>query len=115
MGKKNMNNDTIAGIATALSESGIGIIRVSGDDAIKIVNSIFVNKKGEHTLASFSSHTIHYGFIVFDGQEIDELMVSVMKAPNSFTKGDKLSRRCFCMQIRAGSSFIIRGKIMRAG
>ncbi|MCR4962161.1 MAG: tRNA uridine-5-carboxymethylaminomethyl(34) synthesis GTPase MnmE [Lachnospiraceae bacterium] len=89
-----MNNDTIAGIATALSESGIGIIRVSGDDAIKIVNSIFVNKKGEHTLASFSSHTIHYGFIVFDGQEIDEVMVSVMKAPNSFTKEDVVEINC---------------------
>lgn len=89
-----MKNETIAGIATALSEAGIGIIRVSGDDAIKVVNSIFVNKKGEHTLASFSSHTIHYGFIEYDGKEIDEVMVSVMKAPNSFTREDVVEINC---------------------
>lgn len=83
-----MINDTIASIATALSNSGIGIIRVSGDDAVNIVNKIFVNKKGEHVLASFSSHTIHYGFIVFEEKEIDEVMVSLMKAPNSFTRED---------------------------
>ncbi len=89
-----MENETIAGIATSLSESGIGIIRVSGDDAISVVDNIFVNKKGEHKLASFSSHTIHYGFIFFDGKEIDEVMVSVMKAPNSFTREDVVEINC---------------------
>lgn len=89
-----MENDTIAGIATALSDAGIGIIRVSGDNAIQIVNSIYVDKKREHSLYSFSSHTIHYGFIVFEGKEIDEVMVSVMKAPNSFTKEDVVEINC---------------------
>lgn len=89
-----MEQETIAGIATALSESGIGIIRVSGQDAIQIVNKIYVTKKGEHKLASFPSHTIHYGMIVYEGKEIDEVMVSVMKAPNSFTREDVVEINC---------------------
>lgn len=89
-----MSGDTIAAVATALSDSGIGIIRVSGDEAIKIVDKLFVNKKGEHLLSSFSSHTIHYGFIVFNDVEIDEVMVSVMKAPNSFTREDVVEINC---------------------
>ena len=86
--------ETIAGIATALSNSGIGIIRVSGSESIEIVNNIFINKKGEHLLSSFSSHTIHYGFIEFDGEIIDEVMVSIMNAPNSFTKEDVVEINC---------------------
>ena len=61
-----MNKETIAAIATALSESGIGIIRVSGDDAIDIVNRIFVSKKKDFQLTDAKTHTIHYGHIVDD-------------------------------------------------
>ena len=73
-----MKTDTIAAIATAMSNSGIGIIRVSGDESIKIVDSIYRDKNHNKVLANFKSNTIHYGFI-FDGEEIvDEVMVSVM-------------------------------------
>ena len=58
-----MKTDTIAAIATALSDSGIGIIRVSGEEAISIVNKIYRNKKYEDILYDYKSHTIHYGFI----------------------------------------------------
>ncbi len=89
-----MDTNTIAAISTALSEGGIGIVRVSGEDAFQIVNKIFKNKKGEQSLLSFKSHTIHYGFI-YDGDEIiDEVMVSVMKAPNTFTKEDVVEINC---------------------
>ena len=89
-----MDNNTIAAISTALSEGGIGIIRLSGDDSIVIADKIFKTKKGERKLLSFSSHTIHYGFI-YDGDEIiDEVMVSIMKAPNSFTRENVVEINC---------------------
>ena len=89
-----MKTDTIAAIATAMSNSGIGIIRVSGDKAIDIVNSVYINKKRELALKKYESNTIHYGFI-FDGKEIiDEVMVSVLKKPNSFTTEDTVEINC---------------------
>ncbi|MCM1252436.1 MAG: tRNA uridine-5-carboxymethylaminomethyl(34) synthesis GTPase MnmE [Clostridium sp.] len=90
-----MKTDTIAAIATAMNDSGIGIIRVSGDEAISIVHSIFVNKKNEKCLASYKTHTIHYGFIIEEnGTVIDEVMVSIMKAPNSYTMEDTVEINC---------------------
>lgn len=90
-----MKSCTIAAISTALSNSGIGIIRVSGDEAVDIVNKIFVNKKRQHILKNMKSHTIHYGFIIdADNEVIDEVMVSYMKAPNSFTAEDTVEINC---------------------
>lgn len=109
-----MNKETIAAIATALSESGIGIIRVSGDDAIDIVDRIFVSKKKNFQLTDAKSHTIHYGHIVdnreskdkkIDRKEIDykeinnikvldEVLVSVMKGPRSYTGEDVVEINC---------------------
>ncbi len=90
-----MRTDTIAAIATALSDSGIGIIRVSGDEAIPIVNKIYRNKKNKEVLFMYDSHTIHYGFIVEkDGSPIDEVMVSVMRAPHSYTMEDTVEINC---------------------
>ena len=90
-----MGTDTIAAVATALSNSGIGIIRVSGNDAVSIVNQIFVNKKKQPILNHMESHTIRYGFIIDDKQEvIDEVMVSLMKAPKSFTMEDTVEINC---------------------
>ena len=89
-----MNTDTIAAIATAMNHSGIGIIRVSGDFSIDIVDKIFVNKNKKRTLMNYKSHTIHYGFIC-DGEEIiDEVMVSIMNKPNSFTTEDTVEINC---------------------
>ncbi len=76
--------DTIAAISTALGVGGISIIRVSGEDAIKIVNSIFNGKD----LSKVASHTIHYGHIVYKDEVIDEVLVSVMRAPRTYTTED---------------------------
>ncbi len=90
-----MKTDTIASIATAVSDSGIGIIRVSGEEAISIVHKIYQNKKKEYVLQSYASHTIHYGFIMEEnGNIIDEVMVSVMKAPRSYTMEDTVEINC---------------------
>ena len=85
---------TIAAISTPMSEAGIGIVRVSGDDAVNIVNEIFRSKSGRKILSTFASHTIHYGFI-YDGDElIDEVMVAVMRSPNTYTKEDTVEIDC---------------------
>ena len=76
--------DTIASLSTALGEGAISIIRVSGEDAIKIVNSIFNGKN----LEKVDSHTINYGKIVYEDEIIDEVLISVMKAPRTYTKED---------------------------
>ena len=97
-----VKTDTIAAIATAMSDSGIGIIRISGDEAIQIVDKIYRTKSGKKIFSYFSSHTIHYGYIVDkkedhnsdDHEIIDEVMVSVMKAPNSYTTEDTVEINC---------------------
>ena len=76
-------NDTICAISTALGVGAISIIRVSGDEAIDIVNKIF-----DKDLTKKESHTINYGHIVYKGEIIDEVMVSIMKSPKTFTKED---------------------------
>ena len=89
-----MKTDTIAAISTAMTNSGIGIIRISGDEAISIANKIVVFKNNHKKLVDVKSHTINYGFI-YDGNDfIDEVMVSVMKAPNTYTKEDVVEINC---------------------
>ena len=85
-------DDTIIGISTALSKGSISIIRLSGDDAIKIVNTVF---KGID-LSKVEPNTINYGHIVdFDScQIIDEVLVSIFKAPKSYTKEDVVEINC---------------------
>lgn len=78
-------NDTICAISTALGVGAISIIRVSGDEAIDIVNKIF-----DKDLIKKESHTINYGHIVYKGEIIDEVMVSIMKSPKTFTKEDTI-------------------------
>lgn len=86
--------ETIAAVATASSNSGIGIIRVSGNEAIEICDKIFeANKKGKG-LADAASHTVHYGNIVDDGKIIDEVLVIVMRAPNTYTREDTVEIDC---------------------
>ncbi len=89
-----MKNDTIAAIATGLTNSGISIIRVSGEDAVSVVDAVFVTKSGKHILNRVKSHTIHYGFIYEKNEMVDEVMVSVMKAPKSFTTEDTVEINC---------------------
>lgn len=92
---ENYKNETIAAISTALSDSGIGIVRISGDAAIYIVDSIFRSPSGKRILTKVQSHTVHYGYIV-DKEEnvIDEVMTVVMKAPKSYTTEDTVEINC---------------------
>ena len=98
-----MKTDTIAAIATALSDAGIGVIRISGENAIEVGNSVFCSGNGKKILDQVESHTLHYGFIVSDTLEqnenwkqhiIDEVMISVMKAPRSYTREDTVEISC---------------------
>jgi len=89
-----MKNETIVAIATALSNSGIGIIRISGIDAIPIADKIFRAKKQGKKLKDMKSHTIHYGFIYDEENVIDEVMVVIMKGPNSYTTEDTIEIDC---------------------
>ncbi|WP_026505489.1 tRNA uridine-5-carboxymethylaminomethyl(34) synthesis GTPase MnmE [Butyrivibrio sp. NC3005] len=83
------NEDTIAAIATAMSDAGIGIIRVSGKKAISCVSKYYINSKKVHDLEEHEAGTIKFGFFIDDDENIiDEVMVSVMKAPHSYTRED---------------------------
>ena len=88
-----MKTETIAAIATSLSESGISIIRISGNQAREVADKIVVTKNGIK-VSEFRSHTIHYGHIIENDIIIDEVMVSFMKGPNSFTAEDTVEINC---------------------
>lgn len=83
-------NDTIAAVSTTLGVGAISIIRVSGNDAIKIVNKIFKGKN----LETVETHTINYGHIIDKDEIIDEVLVSVMKSPKTFTTEDVVEINC---------------------
>lgn len=95
--------DTIAAIATAMTDSGIGIIRISGKDAITIGSGLFRTPSGKHILQHVKSHTFYYGYLVDKIQNdaddwkdhiIDEVMTVVMKAPRSYTGEDIIEIQC---------------------
>ena len=85
------HNDTICAIATSLNNSGIGIIRVSGEESISIVDSIF---RGKNKLIDCETHTIQYGHIVSNAEVIDEVLVMIMKGPRSYTTEDTIEIDC---------------------
>lgn len=89
-----MAAETIAAIATAMSASGIGIIRMSGPESRKIANQIYRSKNGKKKMEEVPSHTIHYGFIYDGDEEIDEVLVMVMDGPRSFTGEDTIEIDC---------------------
>ena len=89
-----MKTDTIAAIATAVSNSGIGIIRISGEEALHVADRIFRPKKGDRKVSDMESHTVHYGYIT-DGEEvIDEVLLIVMRAPKTYTCEDVVEIDC---------------------
>lgn len=88
-----MESNTIAAIATALSSSGIGIVRISGDNAFDVINKIFVPADGKKITKELS-HTIHYGHIVDGGDVVDEVLVMVMAGPRSYTAEDTVEINC---------------------
>ena len=90
-----MKTETIAAIATGMSNSGIGIVRISGDQAFEIIDRIYRNKQGKPgNLKAAKSHTVHYGYI-YDGDEmIDEVLTLIMRGPNSYTAEDTVEIDC---------------------
>ena len=88
-----MKTETIAAIATSLSESGISIIRISGEDAAFVADKIIVTKNGLK-VSEFKSHTIHYAHVMDGENVIDEVMVSYMKGPYSFTAENTVEINC---------------------
>ena len=111
--------DTIAAIASSIGDSGIGIIRISGNHAIDMADSIFMTKKGNRVLKNAKSHTIHYGYVI-DCQDadresglidkeriIDEVLVSVFRAPRSYTAEDTVEINCH------GGTMIVK-KVLKA-
>ena len=90
-----MKMNTIAAIATAMSSSGIGIVRISGEESFQIIDKIFKAKgSGNKKLSTEPSHTIHYGHI-YDGDEmVDEVLVMIMRGPRSFTAEDTIEIDC---------------------
>lgn len=89
-----MKIDTIAAIATAMTNSGIGIIRISGEDAFSVIDKIYRSGSGKKKLSTVDSHTVHYGYIVDKEEIIDEVMVLVMRAPNTYTRENTVEIDC---------------------
>lgn len=86
--------DTIAAVSTPMGSGGIGIVRISGEDAFKVLSEIFEPKSGKK-IEEIKSHTINYGRIKDkDGNTVDEVLVSVMKAPNTYTKENIAEINC---------------------
>lgn len=89
-----MTGDTIAAIATGMTNSGIGIVRISGNEAFHIIDKIYQSKNGKKKISEMESHTVHYGYIVDGNQIIDEVMVLILKAPNTYTREDTIEIDC---------------------
>ena len=89
-----MEQDTIAAISTAVSNSGIGIIRISGKDAVAVADRVYRSRGGKKRLADQPTHTIHYGYIVDQGETVDEVLVMLMRGPKSFTAEDTVEVNC---------------------
>ena len=88
-----MKTDTIAAIATAMTSSGIGIIRISGEQAFEVIEKIFKKKNGGKIDLS-RSHTVQYGYICDQDEVIDEVLVLIMKGPHSYTAEDTVEIDC---------------------
>lgn len=85
---------TIAAISTAMSASGIGIVRISGEDAMEVISRIYRSKGGKKWIKEVPSHTIHYGYIYDEEELIDEVLVMIMRAPRTFTGEDTVEIDC---------------------
>lgn len=86
-----MKNDTIAAISTGMTNSGIGIVRISGNEAFDIADRVY---RGKDKIAEAKSHTIHYGHVADGTETIDEVLVMVMRAPRTFTGEDTIEINC---------------------
>lgn len=90
---ENMGNTTIAAISTAMSDAGIGIVRLSGPEAFDIADRVYRGKKGKR-LSEQKTHTIHYGYVMDGECMIDEVLVMLMRGPHSYTGEDTAEINC---------------------
>ena len=88
-----IHDDTISAVATALGDGGIGIIRISGNKAIEIANNIFRGINGKKA-EDIKTHQVSYGHIIADGEILDEVILIIMKAPNTYTREDVVEIHC---------------------
>lgn len=93
------SNDTIAAISTGMTNSGIGIVRISGEESFNIIDRIY---SGSTLLSKADSHTIHYGYIKDQDEVIDEVLVTVMRAPRTYTGEDTVEINCH------GGTFVVK-------
>ena len=94
-----MKKDTIAAISTGMTNSGIGIVRISGSEALETADRVY---KGKIRISEAPSHTIHYGHVMDGAEMIDEVLVTVMRAPRTFTGEDTVEINCH------GGTFVVR-------
>ena len=85
---------TIAAISTAMSASGIGIVRISGPEAFEVASEVYRSKGGKKMLKNVPSHTIHYGYIYDNEEMVDEVLVMTMRAPKTYTGEDTIEIDC---------------------
>ena len=86
-----IKKDTIAAISTGMTNSGIGIVRISGEEALQVIDKIY---SGKEPLSQAQDHTIHYGYIKDETETIDEVLVTIMRAPRTFTGEDTVEINC---------------------
>ena len=86
-----MKKETIAAISTGMTNAGIGIVRISGEDAFSAADRVF---RGKEKISECKSHTIHYGYIVDGDITVDQVLVMVMKGPRTFTGEDTVEINC---------------------
>lgn len=100
--KKNLNEDTIVAVSTPVGEGGIGIVRLSGRDSLKIADRIFLSSDGRRA-SKFKTHTVHYGHVIENPKPtahnpkpkiIDEVLLTVMRTPKTYTKEDVVEINC---------------------
>ena len=96
---KVMKKETIAAISTGMTNSGIGIVRISGEDAFAVADRVY---RGKQRLSDAESHTIHYGHIIDSGETVDEVLVMAMRSPRTFTGEDTIEINCH------GGTFVVR-------
>ncbi len=94
-----MKKETIAAISTGMTNSGIGIVRISGEDAFAVADRVY---RGKQRLSDAESHTIHYGHIIDSGETVDEVLVMAMRSPRTFTGEDTVEINCH------GGTFVVR-------
>ncbi|MDD5634960.1 MAG: tRNA uridine-5-carboxymethylaminomethyl(34) synthesis GTPase MnmE, partial [Candidatus Omnitrophica bacterium] len=95
MNNTTQNNDTIAAISTPVGEGGIGIVRLSGENAFSIADKIFYSPSGKK-ISSSPTHTVHYGFIKdpVSKEKIDEVLLTIMRSPKTYTAEDVVEVNC---------------------